>query len=60
MELAGPHLQMVFEEAFQAAKRVRSKTALGARPVSMVSLAFDLIDERTKGPATVALIAPAT
>ncbi len=56
LELAGPHLQMVFEEAFQAAKRVRSKTALGARPVSMVSLAFDLIDERTKGPATVALI----
>jgi glutamyl-tRNA reductase len=56
LELAGAHLQMVFEEAFQAAKRVRSKTALGARPVSMVSLAFDLIDERTKGPATVALI----
>ncbi len=54
--LAGPHLQMVFEEAFQAAKRVRSKTALGVRPVSMVSLAFDLIDERTKVPATVALI----
>jgi len=54
--LAGTHLQMIFEEAFQAAKRVRSKTALGARPVSMVSLAFTLIDERTKGPATVALI----
>jgi glutamyl-tRNA reductase len=54
--LAGAHLQMVFEEAFQAAKRVRSKTALGARPVSMVSLAFDLIDERTKVPATVAII----
>jgi glutamyl-tRNA reductase len=54
--LAGTHLQMVFEEAFQAAKRVRSKTALGARPVSMVSLAFDLIDRRTKIPATVALI----
>jgi len=56
LELAGAHLQMVFEEAFQAAKRVRSKTALGARPVSMVSLAFDLIDQRTKVPATVALI----
>ena len=54
--LAGPHLQLVFEEAFQAAKRVRSKTALGARPVSMASLAFELIDERTKVPATVALI----
>ena len=54
--LAGPHLQLVFEEAFQAAKRVRSKTSLGARPVSMVSLAFNLIDARTKGPATVALI----
>lgn len=54
--LAGAHLQMIFEEAFQAAKRVRSKTALGARPVSMVSLAFDLIDRRTKAPATVALI----
>ncbi len=54
--LAGAHLQMVFEEAFQAAKRVRSKTALGARPVSMVSLAFELIDQRTKVPATVALI----
>jgi len=56
LELAGPHLQMVFEEAFQAAKRVRSKTALGARPVSMASLAFELIDRRTKVPATVALI----
>jgi glutamyl-tRNA reductase len=55
-ELAGSHLQLIFEEAFQAAKRVRSKTALGARPVSMVSLAFDLIDQRTKVPATVALI----
>ena len=54
--LAGAHLQMVFEEAFQAAKRVRNKTALGARPVSMVSLAFELIDQRTKVPATVALI----
>ncbi|HEX7598144.1 MAG TPA: glutamyl-tRNA reductase, partial [Polyangia bacterium] len=54
--LAGAHLQMIFEEAFQAAKRVRSKTTLGARPVSMVSLAFDLIDQRTTGPATVALI----
>jgi glutamyl-tRNA reductase len=54
--LAGPHLQLIFEEAFQAAKRVRSKTALGAGPVSMVSLAFGLIDERIKGPATVALI----
>ena len=54
--LAGPHLQLIFEEAFQAAKRVRSKTALGARPVSMVSLAFGLIDERLKRPATVALI----
>ncbi len=54
--LAGAHLQLVFEEAFQAAKRVRSQTAIGARPVSMVSLAFDLIDERTKVPATVALI----
>jgi len=54
--LAGAHLQLIFEEAFQAAKRVRSKTALGARPVSMVSLAFDLIDERAKVPATVALI----
>jgi glutamyl-tRNA reductase len=54
--LAGTHLQMVFEEAFQAAKRVRSKTNLGARLVSMVSLAFDLIDQRTKLPATVALI----
>jgi glutamyl-tRNA reductase len=54
--LAGAHLQLVFEEAFQAAKRVRSQTALGSRPVSMVSLAFDLIDERTKVPATVALI----
>ena len=54
--LADAHLQMIFEEAFQAAKRVRSKTALGVRPVSMVSLAFDLIDQRTKVPATVALI----
>jgi glutamyl-tRNA reductase len=54
--LAGPHLQLIFEEAFQAAKRVRSKTELGTRPVSMVSLAFDLIDQRTAGPATVALI----
>jgi glutamyl-tRNA reductase len=56
LELAGPHLQLVFEEAFQAAKRVRSKTALGARPVSMVSLAFALIDARAKVSATVALI----
>jgi glutamyl-tRNA reductase len=54
--LAGAHLQMIFEEAFQAAKRVRCRTALGARPVSMVSLAFDLIDQRTTTPATVALI----
>ena len=54
--VAGAHLQMIFEEAFSAAKRVRSKTALGARPVSMVSLAFDLIEERLGDPATVALI----
>jgi glutamyl-tRNA reductase len=54
--LAGAHLQMIFEEAFSAAKRVRSKTALGARPVSMVSLAFELIEERLSKPATVALI----
>jgi len=54
--LAGSHLQFVFEEAFQAAKRVRSKTTLGARPVSVVSLAFGLIEQRTTRPATVALI----
>jgi glutamyl-tRNA reductase len=54
--LAGPRLRLVFEEAFQAAKRVRSKTALGARPISMISLAFDLIDQRTTTPTTVALI----
>ena len=54
--LAGAHLQLVFEAAFQAAKRVRSRTALGTRPVSMVSLAFALIDQRIKPPATVGLI----
>jgi glutamyl-tRNA reductase len=54
--LAGAHLQMIFEEAFSAAKRVRSKTALGARPVSMVSLAFELIEQRLSTPATVAII----
>lgn len=54
--LAGAHLQMIFEEAFSAAKRVRSKTALGARPVSMVSLAFELIEQKLGKPATVALI----
>ena len=54
--VAGAHLQMIFEEAFSAAKRVRSKTALGARPVSMVSLAFELIEQKLSKSATVAII----
>ncbi len=54
--VAGAHLHMIFEEAFSAAKRVRSKTALGAKPLSMASLAFDLIEQRLSQPATVALI----
>ncbi len=55
--LAGPHLSMVFDEAFQAAKRVRSQTALGAKPVSMLSLAFGIMDARlAKGPSTLAVV----
>jgi glutamyl-tRNA reductase len=55
--LAGPHLSMVFDEAFQAAKRVRTRTALGAKPVSMLSLAFGIMDERlAKGPSLLAVV----
>lgn len=55
--LAGAHLSMVFDEAFQAAKRVRTQTALGAKPVSMLSLAFGIMDERlAQGASTVAVV----
>jgi glutamyl-tRNA reductase len=55
--LAGAHLSVVFDEAFQAAKRVRTQTALGAKPVSMLSLAFGLVDERlAQGPCALAVI----
>lgn len=37
--LVGAHLTTLFSQAFRAAKRVRTETAIGRRPVSMVTLA---------------------
>jgi glutamyl-tRNA reductase len=48
--LAGTELNLLFESAFKAAKKVRSETALAARPLSIASLASDVI-ERHFGPA---------
>jgi glutamyl-tRNA reductase len=44
--LVGPRLALLFEEAFRAAKKVRRSTSLSERPVSMVSLALGLLQER--------------
>jgi glutamyl-tRNA reductase len=46
LKLAGKHLGLIFEEAFQVAKRVRTSTALGKRRVSMVSLAVEHLQQR--------------
>lgn len=45
-QLVGPWLTMIFEEAFHAAKRVRSQTRLGEGNVSLLSLAEGKIRER--------------
>jgi glutamyl-tRNA reductase len=39
---AGPVLARLFQQAFQAAKRVRSETRLAERPVSLARVAVDL------------------
>jgi glutamyl-tRNA reductase len=44
--LVGPRLRLLFEEAFRAAKRVRSDTGVARRPVSMISLTTGLLEER--------------
>jgi len=44
--IAGPLLQTLFEQAFRAAKRVRTETALSRRPVSLVSLAERRLRDR--------------
>lgn len=46
LDLVGPRLHLLFEEAFRAAKRVRSDTGLARRPVSMISLTTGLLEER--------------
>lgn len=46
--LAGPRLRLVFEAAFQAAKRIRQTTRLGAGTLSMLSLARDRLAERLR------------
>ena len=46
LNLVGPRLRLLFSDAFQAAKRVRQSTRLGAGHVSMVSLARNILEER--------------
>jgi glutamyl-tRNA reductase len=41
----GPLLNRLFTSAFAAAKRVRSETAIAARPVSMARVAVDLAEQ---------------
>lgn len=45
LKLAGRRLRMIFEEAFETAKRVRATTTLGAHTISMLSLALGLLEE---------------
>ena len=52
----GPLLQTLFEQAFRAAKRVRTETSLARRPVSLISLAERQLREqlaRDGGPVAV-------
>ncbi len=53
---AGPRLSALFTQAFRAAKRVRTETALSRHPVSLVSLAERRLAARladTPGPVAV-------
>ncbi len=54
--LAGPRLSALFTQAFRAAKRVRTETALSRHPVSLLSLAERRLSRRmadTGGPVAV-------
>ncbi len=41
----GPYLHKIFHSAFRVAKRVRTETDIAAKPVSVGTLAVDLIEE---------------
>jgi glutamyl-tRNA reductase len=55
--LAGPNLDLIFEEALRIAARVRGETRIGAGRVSLAEIAAGSIRERlTRTPGPVALI----
>lgn len=56
--LVGSRLNLVFHEAFHAAKRVRTETQLGRRRVSMISLAAECIRERLRGAEAISVADP--
>lgn len=57
MGLAGPVLELVFEEAQRIAARVRGETGLGRGRVSLAEIAVSLLRERlTRAPGTIALV----
>jgi glutamyl-tRNA reductase len=55
--LAGPNLDLIFDEALRIAARVRGETAIGAGRVSLAEIAVARVRERlARTPGTVALI----
>ncbi|PIR17746.1 MAG: glutamyl-tRNA reductase [Deltaproteobacteria bacterium CG11_big_fil_rev_8_21_14_0_20_49_13] len=45
-ETAGPYLHKIFHSAFRTAKRVRTDTNIGELPVSVGTLAVEMVEER--------------
>jgi glutamyl-tRNA reductase len=56
MGLAGPELDAVLERAYAAAKRVRSETAIGERPVSLAAAAAAVARDVHGDPARCAAL----
>jgi glutamyl-tRNA reductase len=54
--LCGSHLQLVFDEAFAAAKRVRHQTRLGSSTVSVLSLAKETLEGCLQPPSRLAIV----